>query len=183
VTQPATSGYTVDDFPWLRSQLGVSHLELDPWGSLIVTPGSDEHEMAISFLAWQAMHQGFSPADVSTGFTWKVPDGSGYLNTPDLTILAPGWRRMGENHVDPAPLVVVEVASRSTVRVDRVRKRDDYRLGGAGLYVRVDFFEPGRAGFEVHEFASDEIKVATTAVDLVVGGHSLRFDLTELPRG
>jgi hypothetical protein len=30
-----TPGYTVDDLDWLRAELGVAHLELDPWGSLI----------------------------------------------------------------------------------------------------------------------------------------------------
>jgi hypothetical protein len=28
-------GYTYDDLDWLRDELGVAHLELDPWGSLI----------------------------------------------------------------------------------------------------------------------------------------------------
>ena len=26
-------GYTYDDLDWLRDELGVAHLELDPWGA------------------------------------------------------------------------------------------------------------------------------------------------------
>lgn len=33
----ATTGYTVDDLDWLREEIGVAHLELDPWGSLILS--------------------------------------------------------------------------------------------------------------------------------------------------
>lgn len=63
------------------------------------------------------------------GFAWKVPGGSRYLNVPDVTVLAPGWQRVGDWHVDPPPLLLVEVASPSTGAVDRGRKLADYRLG------------------------------------------------------
>lgn len=179
----ATSGYTLDDLDRLRAELGVAHLELDPWGSLIVTPATDDHETAMAVLHEQALRQlGLPPGSVrSNGFAWKVPGGSGYLNVPDLTVLAPGWHRVGDCHVDPPPLLVVEVASPSTRGVDRGRKIADYRLGGAGLYVLVDvaaLSPTGRAAFEVHEFSTARTVIGTGTVDLTVAGLALRFDLS-----
>lgn len=184
MAQPVASGYTVDDLTWLRSVVGIGgHLELDPWGNLIVTPASDEHEVAISILHGQAVEHLGRPARLLTGIPWKVRGGSGYTNVPDLTVLPPDWRRTDDDQFDPPPLLVVEVASPSTVRIDRTRKRRDYRRGGTGLYVRVDFYAPGRAGFEVFDLRTGSIRLATTAVDLVVDGQPLRFDLGGLPRG
>src|SRR3712207_3808733 len=99
----ATAGYTVDDLDWLRNEINVvAHLELDPWGSLIVSPVSDEHQAAMALLHEQAVKQlGLPPGSVwANGFQWTVPGGSGYLMIPDLAILAPGWQRAGELHVD-----------------------------------------------------------------------------------
>lgn len=183
MAQPDTAGYTVDDLLWLRNELSVpARLELDPWGNLIVSPVTDEHELAIALLNSQAVRQlGLPPGFVWTGFTWRVPGGTGYYNRPDLTVLHPEWRRIDDWHADPPPLLVVEVASPSTARIDRTRKLDDYRLGGAGLYVRVDFFGPGKAGFEVYDLVSGAVSISTGAVDLIVDGRPLRFDLRDLP--
>jgi hypothetical protein len=49
----STGGYTVDDLDWLRAELGIAHLELDPWGSLIVSPATDPHETAHDFATGQ----------------------------------------------------------------------------------------------------------------------------------
>ena len=169
----ATSGYTVDDLDWLRNELNLAaHLELDPWGSLIVSPTTDEHEMAAAELARQAILQLSHVVSVN-GFAWTVPGGTGYLMIPDLTVLPAGWRRVDELHFDPPPLLVVEIASPSTRRADRGRKRADYRLGGAGLYLLVDLPDL----FELHDFATGEVVKATGAIDLVVGGQPLRFTL------
>lgn len=185
MAHPVAAGYTVEDFPWLRNRLGVAHLELDPWGSLIVTPASDEHDTALAILHTQADRQLGLPAGCvrSNSFGWKVPGGSRYTNVPDLVVLPPEWRRVDDDHVEPPPLLIVEVASPSSVGVDRGRKLDDYRLGRARLYVRVDFYDPGRAGFEVYDLVTGSVTVATTAVDVVVVGRPLRFDLSELPQG
>ena len=68
-------GYTVDDLDWLRDELGVAHVELDLWGSLIVAPATDEHELAMALLHEQAVRQlDLPPGSVrSNGFAWIVP--------------------------------------------------------------------------------------------------------------
>jgi Uma2 family endonuclease len=170
----AMAGYTVEDLDWLRDEIGVAHLELDPWGSLIVAPTDDAHEDAVAILHAQAREQLSLPAtSVRTAFAWVVPEGTGYLMIPDLTIVAAGWRRVEDVHIDPPPLLVVEVASRSTRRVDRTRKLADYRLGGAEKYLLVDL--PG--SFELHDFAAGTVVKGEGSIDLVVGGQPVRFSL------
>ncbi len=178
----APGGYSVEDFEWLRDKLGIAHLELDPWGSLIVSPATDEHETAVAVLHDQAVRQLALPGGCvrSNGLAWKVPGGSGYVNVPDLAVIAPGWTRVGDLHLGPPPLLVVEVASPSTRTVDRTRKLADYRLGGAGLYVLVDLPGPdlgSEATFEVHDFSAEQIRTAAGAIALTLAGRPLRFDL------
>ena len=180
------NGYGVEDLAWLRDELGIAHLELDPWGSLIVSPATDEHETAVAVLHDQAVRQLALPAGCvrSNGLAWKVPGGSGYVNVPELAVVAAGWARTSDLHLDPPPLLVVEVASPSTRAVDRTRKMDDYRLGSALLYVLVDLPEVGsgpEAAFEAHDFTTGQINSATGAIQLVVAHRPLRLDLTELP--
>ena len=175
MTDLATGGYTVDDLDWLRNEIRVvAHLELDPWGSLIVSPATDEHEVTQAQLVRQANRQFDEPAfPVLPSFAWVVPGGTGYLMIPDLTVLAPTWQRVEELHVDPPPLLVVEIASPSTRYVDRSRKLADYRLGGAEKYLLVDLPD----SFELHDFAAGEVAKADGEIDLVVGGQPLRFSL------
>ncbi len=171
-----SGGYTVEDLDWLRNEMRVAaHLELDPWGSLIVSPADDHHETAMAVLVEQAIRQlDLPPGSVRpNGTAWIVAGGTGYLMIPDLIVLAPGWQRLGEFGFDPPPLLIVEIASPSTRRADRGRKLADYRLGGAGLYLLVDL----PATFEVHDFAAGTIVTATGQIDLVVGGQPLRFSL------
>jgi Uma2 family endonuclease len=180
---PATAGYTVDDLDWLRDELGIAHVELDPWGSIIVTPATDEHEIVLAMLHEQAVRQlDLPPGSVwSNGFAWKVPEGSGYTNVPDLVVLAPGWTRVAGNHVSPPPLLVVEVASPSTRAVDRGRKLSDYRTGGAGCYLLADvpaLTRGGEISFELHDFEAGAITTTDGSVDLVLEGRAVRFDLT-----
>jgi Uma2 family endonuclease len=166
------TGYTAEDLDWLRDELGVAHLELDPWGSPIVSPADDEHEAIAMALARQAIEQVSAPVSVN-GYPWLVPGGTGYLMVADLLVLPPGWQRVDDLHFDPPPLLVVEIASRSTRGVDRSRKLADYRLGGAAQYLLVD--RPDL--FELHDFAAGTVVTATGAVDLVVAGQPLRFSL------
>lgn len=178
------SGYSVEDLDWLRDELGIAHLELDPWGSLIVSPATDEHESAVAILHDQAVRQLALPAGCvrSNGLAWKVPGGSGYVNVPDLAVIAPGWTRTLDLHLDPPPLLVVEVGSPSTRTVDRTRKMADYRLGGAGLYLLVEL--PGAGSgpevlFEAHHFTAGQTLRATGVIEVVVAERLLRLDLTE----
>ena len=66
----AIFGYTVDDLDCLRDEIGVAHLELDPWGSLIASPAGDEHEIAAMVLAPQATNQLSHPVSVN-GFAGR----------------------------------------------------------------------------------------------------------------
>jgi Uma2 family endonuclease len=50
-------GYRAEDLDWIRGDLGIAHLELDPRGSLIVSRASDEHETAVAVLHDQAVRQ------------------------------------------------------------------------------------------------------------------------------
>ena len=168
-----SGGYTVDDLDWLRDEIGVAHLELDPWGSLIVSPATDEHELAQGALTVQAGIQlQASGYAVVPSMPWTVLGGTGYLMVPDLIVLAADWRRVGDG-IDPPPLLVVEIASPSTRRADRGRKLADYRLGGAGIYLLVDL----PATFEAHDFATGGVVKAEGEIELVIGGHPVRFAL------
>ncbi|HEV2758660.1 MAG TPA: Uma2 family endonuclease [Acidimicrobiales bacterium] len=170
-----SGGYTVDDLDWLRNELNLAaRLELDPWGSLIVSPATDEHEIAQAELLRQAVLQlKGTGCSVFPSMPWTVADGTGYLMIPDLTALGAGWRRDGELGLAPPPLLVVEIASPSTRRADRGRKLADYRLGGAALYLLVDL----PSTFELHDFAAGNVVKATGAIDTLVGGQPLRFTL------
>ena len=169
----ATTGYTVDDLDWLRDAIGVAPLELDPWGSLIVSPADDNHEIAQGKLVRQAGAQLDAGHLVLPSFAWVVPGGTGYLMVPDMMVLAPGWRRVDELHIDPPPLLVVEIASPSTRRVDRSRKLADYRLGGAEKYLLVDLPD----GFELHDFSANTVVTSTGSIKLALAGRQIRFEL------
>jgi len=180
-------GYSVEDLDWLRAELGVAHVELDPWGSLIVSPATDQHEHAVALLVDQVVAQlRLSGCVRVNSLAWKIPGGSGYLNVPDLAVVRPGFTRVGAWHLDPPPLLVVEVASPSTRAVDRGRKFADYRLGGAGLYVLVDL--PGlskatEATFEAHDFVAERSSTASTRIEVAVDGRPLELDLGGLVGG
>ena len=180
----APTGYGVKDLDWLRGELGVAHLELDPWGSLIVSPATDEHEQAVALLVDQVVAQLQLPGCVRVNsLAWKIPGGSGYVNVPDLAVVGPGFERVGAWHLEPPPLLVVEVASPSTRAVDRGRKLADYRLGAAGLYLLIDLprLSPViEVTFEAHDFATEQFTTATARIELVVAGRPLLLDLSQL---
>src|SRR3954471_22166169 len=103
----ASTGYTVDDLQWLREAFNVPvHVELDPWGSPVVSPVDDDHEMARSALICEAgLQLRAAQHTVVPSMPWMVPGGTGYLMVPDLTVLAADWRRDGVWGFDPAPLL------------------------------------------------------------------------------
>lgn len=169
---PAASGFTVEDLDRIRDESNIPHVELDPWGSLIAFPADDGHDDAAAELARQALLQLSHVVSVN-GFAWTVPGGTGYVMKADLLVLAQGWKRVEELHFDPAPLLVVEIASRSSRHVDRTRKMDDYRLGGAGQYLLVDLPDT----FELHDFGAGTVVATQGEIDLVVGGEPMQFAL------
>lgn len=183
----APSGYTVDDLDWGRQQFGTAHIELDPWGNLIVTPATDLHERAIAVLHAQLVRQLALPDDcvLTPGLAWHVPGGSGYTNVPDLMVVGAGTVRVGEMHLTPSPRLVVEVASPSTRAIDRSRKLADYRLGGAGVYLLIDLpalSVVARSTADVHAFhpRADRAIGLTGLIDLAVGDDRVTLDLDRL---
>jgi Uma2 family endonuclease len=87
---------------------------------------------------------------------------------------------VGDYHLEPPPLFIVEVASPSTRAVDRGRKLRDYQLGGAGLYVLVDLPQPSGASeatFDVYDFRSSTTATGVGAIALIVHDTALRLDL------
>ena len=181
----APTGYRVDDLDWLRAELGIAHLELDPWGSVLVTPATDEHERAGALLVHQLVAQLEVAGSVRVNsLAWKVPGGSGDPNVPDIAVVSPAFVRVGTGHLEPPPALIVEVASPSTRGIDRGRKLADYRLGGAGLYLLVDL--PGlsavtEVAFEAHDFVEERLYTAAGRIKLVVNHRPVLLDLTRLP--
>lgn len=179
----AASGFTIEDLGWARAQLGNAHVELDPWGNLIVSPASDLHEAAVSLIMRQLVNQLADRVDVVVnGVAWRVAGGSGYVDVPDITVLATGWHRRRDEQLIPAPLLVVEVASPSTRAVDRGRKLEDYRRGAAGAYLLVDL--PTLAPVTVPTFElnrrSESPRVAHGRIELEVGEDAVVLDLVGL---
>jgi hypothetical protein len=77
-------------------------------------------------------------------------------------------------------LLVVEVGSPSTRRVDRTRKLSDYRAGGARCYLTVELPArgDGHVVFEVHDFAAGEERTSLDTCELIVGSTPVRLDLS-----
>lgn len=183
----ATSGYSVDDLDWARQQFGTAHIELDPWGNLIVTPASDRHERAVAVLHGHLVSRIDLPYKciLTPGLAWRVPSGSGYTNVPDLMVVGPDTSRVEELHLAPPPLLVVEIASPSTRAIDRGRKLADYRLGGAGAYLLVDL--PGlakveRPTAELNHFraGADPAPGLVGVIDVPIGDERAMLDLDQL---
>jgi len=176
-----STGFTVEDLDRLRSALGVAHAELDPWGNLIVTPASDLHEAVVGALVAQlAVQLQATGLFVGVnGVAWRPAGGSGYLNVPDVIVLASGWNRRPGEDFDVPPFLVVEVASPSTRAFDRGRKLKDYLDGGAQAVLLVDIptLAPVDAPtFELHQ-RDDAPTIAPVRITLRVGGTPVLLDL------
>jgi Uma2 family endonuclease len=129
--------YTVDDLDWARDAFGTPHIEIDEDGALVVSPASTPHAFAVNALRRLL---GAAGRDSESEWPWQPPGASGRVNGPDLVVFAAGTVQAGhdELHFDPPPLLVVEMASPTTRRVDRGVKLSEYRLGGARYYLLVD---------------------------------------------
>ena len=172
MAHPAATGYSVDDLDWLRDELGIAHLELDPWGSLIATPAIRRaRSWLLPELHEQAIRQvGPAPGSVrSNGFAWKVPGGSGYTNVPDLTVLAPGWRTGRRQSRDP-------LRRCSSSRWPRPPPERSTGAGSspttASVVRRCICSSTCRRPSRSHDFAADTVVSATDSISLVVGGQT-----------
>jgi Uma2 family endonuclease len=75
-----------------------------------VSPATDEHEHAVALLVDQVVGQLQLPGCVRAhSLAWNVPGGSGYVKVPDLAVVSPRFTRVAALHLDPPPLLVVEV--------------------------------------------------------------------------
>jgi len=177
--------YEAEDLLWVRDALGTSHVELDPWGNLTVSPATAPHEWAVWALV-RLLTLGLegTGASVHTGWGWRVPGGSGYLNVPDVLVLAADCTPTDDDGLTVPPLLVVEVASPTTRANDRGRKAEDYRQGAAAVYLLADL--PGLAPVELPTIevrrADDQPTVHRGPTTLEVGGRVLGLDPAALVR-
>ena len=179
------AGYQAEDLLWVRDALGTSHVELDPWGNLIVSPATAPHEWAVwALVRLFTLGLEGTGASVHTGWGWRAYRGSGYLNVPDVLVLAPGCLPTSADGLSVPPLLVVEIASPTTRANDRGRKADDYLLGRADAYLLADL--PGLAPVDLPTLEirrpEREPSLHTTTISLEVGGRLLVPDPTSLVR-
>src|SRR5207253_2225716 len=110
-----SAGYGPDDLLWARDTFGAAHIEIDPWGNLIVPPPSPTHERAIAALARiLILALDGTTACVCFNLGSYARDGSGYLNVPDVTVLRTDRMVDDDWHLLETPLLIVEVSSPST---------------------------------------------------------------------
>jgi len=177
--------YEAEDLLWVRDALGTSHVELDPWGNLTVSPATAPHEWAVWVIV-RLLTLGLegTGASIHTGWGWRVAGGSGYLNVPDVLVLAADSIPTDEDGLSVPPLLVVEIASPTTRANDRGRKADDYLRGSAGLYLLADL--PGLAPVEVLTIelrgASHQPRIQTAPTTIEVAGRPLVLDPAALVR-
>lgn len=110
--------------------------------------------------------------DVLAGVGWRLPDAE---FAPDIAVAAPG---PPDKLLSSAPLLVVEVLSRSTRHIDLGRKRQLYAAGGLPWYWFVDLANDelvvlrndGGAFVEVQRFTSGTtigpVEITLTVADL-----------------
>lgn len=106
-------------------------------GELFVTPPpAAGHESIVEALGRRIMPYVWAQGLGQVRFPRSVFVFEKSLAEPDMMVLLPGrvtsWERM------PTPMLVIEVASESTVRRDRVAKRSYYIDGGVSEYWIVD---------------------------------------------
>jgi len=177
--------YEAEDLLWVRDALGTSHVELDPWGNLTVSPATAPHEWAVWALV-RLLTLGLegTGASVHAGWGWRVAGGSGYLNVPDVLVLAADCTPTDDDGLTVPPLLVVEVASPTTRANDRDRKADDYQRGLAEAYLLADL--PGLAPVEEPTIEvrrpGQAATIHTAPTTVGVGGRVLGLDPAALVR-
>ena len=127
-------------------------------GTLLVTPAPNtRHQRAVVRLGATLLAAAGSELDVLVApYDWVA--GPSTLFQPDVVVA----RRadLGPQRLERAPLLVVEVLSASTRRIDLATKRMAYADAGVGAYWLVD---PDVASLTVLELAAGEYEVVATA--------------------
>lgn len=172
--------FTVDDLDWLKEEwgLGAFHIEIDPWGNLVMSPRKWSHVLALNEVVKNLTRQleGAPAMAVVEGPNLKVAGGSGYENLPDGFVVLPfedGRWTAHDDEMRRPPLMVIEVASPSTRTIDRTRKADDYRIEGAELYLLVDLPTAAKVDAPVLELWRN----AGDHWDVVAKGPAITFEL------
>ena len=115
-------------------------------GLCVVSPAARPHSAVSARIA--ALLLPFVAADhellVEAG--WRTPSGT---FIPDFAVCSVD--DPGDPYLEGPPLLVIEVLSPSTRRVDLGRKRELYALGGASWYWVVDPTVPAAIVFERHD--------------------------------
>jgi Uma2 family endonuclease len=180
--------YRLDDLDRLSDEFGA-RVEITEEGLIVVSPAADPHVFAVSQLLGilGPIARRLDLVAVAEGPRWAPVGGTVPLYVPDLAVVArAALRRPPDNTaLDPPPLLVVEVSSRSTRRTDRGEKADAYFRGGAQSYWLVDTTEVGVTvpTLETRERGSDAWTVTgvqTGAVEVPVAGEVVSIDLRDL---
>jgi Uma2 family endonuclease len=130
---------------WLAETAGTK-VEVDIEGSIIVTPATDEHFVAVTELLRQL--GAAAPEGVLVGPQgprWAPLGGDRPSYVPDVSVVQVRalQRPKGVYSLDPPPLLVVEIVSPESRRRDLNEKAAAYLAGGAQAYWTVEL--PGLA--------------------------------------
>lgn len=170
----------------LHTQFLGHRVETDPQGAIHLAAATDEHVLATVALASQFYNLLLAKALVfSEKFLYQPAPGM-VRNEPDLIVTDLGYQRVHESGVTPPPLLIAEITSQSTRKVDRSRKMDDYLVGNVGQYLLVDL--PGMNGEGVNlelllnSHGAWVLAAHGPAVTVSVAGVSIRIDGATLVR-
>ncbi|MEU3308527.1 Uma2 family endonuclease [Nocardiopsis sp. NPDC006832] len=152
----------------------------------IMTPPKDEHARIIALInKWiikEILREGsaIGEAEVHQNIDVRVPMRSG-LYIPDLVVLPGSIMMRSAEHSAEDALLLVEVTSQSTAKMDRKPKLWGYAHAGVPLYLLVDRWDPDGGGGEITLF-SDPENGRYTSITKVPFGKEIHlpepFDLT-----
>ncbi len=136
----STASVDVGWLDWLAEQ-AQAKVEVDIEGSIIVTPASNPHVVAVAQLLRQVV--AVAPPELLVapeGPRWAPLGGDKPSYVPDLTVVEARAVSLDTEDfaLDPPPLLVVEVISPESRRRDLQEKVEAYFVGGAFAYWTVE---------------------------------------------
>ena len=154
VTTTHASPFTYDDLQGMPDD-GHRYELLD--GALIVTPSPGTAHQVCAFAIGRLLHQYRRPGDIIMIAPYDYLINDSTVLVPDLLVA----RRddLGTANLAVAPLLVVEVRSPSTGRLDRTAKRSAYEEAGVPAYWIVDPTVPSVTVLELVEGTFQETAV------------------------